>query len=456
MTNLKLNIVTPTEVSIREQEIYHKINPNGKEFDNDKDFPLNFKIGFHSITDFITYLNTESLVKIYDIIKHTNCSLFHNKKMYNLIDILSNNASYKEYIDFNSIIKYLFDNGFIRFPILEDRYNTAFVKFTEKNLPCQVVYLSKENTRACLTGLVIEDVYHEIKDLLKDSIVVKKEVTWINQLNGFSEEYGRKIGDYSRIELTDDMDYSLQEFYPWIKINLMEYFKEYMASRSNVLILIGSPGTGKSTMIRTIIRDLCLDAMVVYKPEVIHDTGFIQECQRFIQSSNFCNPRISDQVPLSKSSAVVLSTKHLGSDNNNFIAPTQASDQETVTNKQKVVVIEDADIIMGRRVDGNVKMSEILNATSGICSDTHSKFIMSTNLKSVDDIDPALMRPGRCFDILCFRELTATEACVVRKVRGLKEVVYDSNRKYKLSEVLNETAVQNLVEPIVRPRFGFV
>ena len=101
-------------------------------------------------------------------------------------------------------------------------------------------------------------------------------------------------------------------------------------------------------------------------------------------------------------------------------------------------------------------MAEILNATSGVVSDSHSKFILSTNLKDTDDIDPALMRPGRCFDILCFRDLTAAEATMIRQARGLEPVVYDASRKYKLAEVLNNAVTQHLTEPVIKPRFGFI
>jgi ATP-dependent 26S proteasome regulatory subunit len=36
--------------------------------------------------------------------------------------------------------------------------------------------------------------------------------------------------------------------------------------------------------------------------------------------------------------------------------------------------------------------------------------IFSTNLPSIKDIDPALVRPGRCYDILNFAELNQEQA----------------------------------------------
>jgi ATP-dependent 26S proteasome regulatory subunit len=191
-------------------------------------------------------------------------------------------------------------------------------------------------------------------------------------------------------------------------------------------VLIGPPGTGKSTLIRTVIRDLNIRSMLAYKPDVVASPHFIKICQEFLANDYGFKS----------------------------FEPTRPSNH-TTSRRHKAVVVEDADLIMAKRSDGNHRMSEILNATSGIASDNHSKFILSTNLKSIDDIDPALLRHGRCFDVLCFRELTANEAAVVRAARGMSPRDFSSNRDYKLAEVLNNSISKHQVEAIVKPRFGF-
>ena len=44
---------------------------------------------------------------------------------------------------------------------------------------------------------------------------------------------------------------------------------------------------------------------------------------------------------------------------------------------------------------------------------TNKKIIFSTNLPNLSDTDSALTRPGRCFDILEFRNLNRNESAVL-------------------------------------------
>jgi ABC-type dipeptide/oligopeptide/nickel transport system ATPase component len=242
----------------------------------------------------------------------------------------------------------------------------------------------------------------------------------VQQLDGYAQSQmgGGLQPVFSNNKLTDGMDCAHPEFYPWIKMDLMDYFREFFKSKANALVLIGEPGTGKSTLIRTVIRELNVRAMLAYKQDVITSSEFVGACRDFLNRSNY-------------------------------------DPENDITKQTQAIVIEDADLIMRRRVDGNTQMAELLNATSGITSNIRHKFIMSTNLKTIDDIDPALLRPGRCFDILCFRSLSADEATLVRQVRGLEPREFSKANRYKLAEVLNDVITQHQVEPIVKPRFGF-
>ena len=63
--------------------------------------------------------------------------------------------------------------------------------------------------------------------------------------------------------------------------------------------------------------------------------------------------------------------------------------------------------------------------------------IFSTNLPSIRDIDTALVRPGRCFDIVSFDTLTVEEAQKLADRLGVKLPVRDGD-KYSIAEVFNE------------------
>jgi ATP-dependent 26S proteasome regulatory subunit len=82
-------------------------------------------------------------------------------------------------------------------------------------------------------------------------------------------------------------------------------------------------------------------------------------------------------------------------------------------------------------------MHRFLNASDGLISMKGKKIIFTTNIPNIGDIDDALIRPGRCFDILNFRNLTKLEAQVVvdEFYTGEKPVL--DKDKYSLAEVTN-------------------
>jgi ATP-dependent 26S proteasome regulatory subunit len=55
-------------------------------------------------------------------------------------------------------------------------------------------------------------------------------------------------------------------------------------------------------------------------------------------------------------------------------------------------------------------MHRFLNVGDGLVTTKGKKMIFSTNLPSIRDIDSALVRPGRCFDIVTFAPLEVSEA----------------------------------------------
>lgn len=63
-------------------------------------------------------------------------------------------------------------------------------------------------------------------------------------------------------------------------------------------------------------------------------------------------------------------------------------------------------------------MSALLNESEGVC-ENEIKIVITTNLTNIDKVDSALIRQGRTFDIVDFRNLTRDEAKVVADEEGL-------------------------------------
>jgi ATP-dependent 26S proteasome regulatory subunit len=104
------------------------------------------------------------------------------------------------------------------------------------------------------------------------------------------------------------------------------------------------------------------------------------------------------------------------------------------------------------RQDGNTMMHKFLNVGDGLVTTRNKKLIFSTNLPSIRDIDPALVRPGRCYDIISFRELSQNEAEKLAKKAGV--TLKDQRMQWTISDVFFEQNT-NTTKPISQ-KVGFI
>lgn len=176
-----------------------------------------------------------------------------------------------------------------------------------------------------------------------------------------------------------------QAFYPWLGVSLEEYFDAYLDSDESILVMFGDPGLGKSTFLRALIAHRNSKAWLAYNREVVE------------------SPRVVSAF--FRSSATILA-------------------------------YEDIDAHLKSRESGNTLMATILNASEGIMQHPGKKIAFSTNLPSIDRIDSALLRVGRCFDILPFRLLTSEEAVAARAAAQLPPEDFSSKDNWSLAEIL--------------------
>ncbi len=117
-----------------------------------------------------------------------------------------------------------------------------------------------------------------------------------------------------------------------------------------------------------------------------------------------------------------------------------------------VFVIEDADTFLGSRDDGNDVMHKFLNVGDGLVTTKNKKMIFSTNLPSIRDVDPALIRPGRCFDILNFDTLNDEQAT---KLAERLEVNLErkDDGKYSIADIFHKQVEAPKAQ---RRKVGFV
>ena len=227
---------------------------------------------------------------------------------------------------------------------------------------------------------IIEEKFGKYMTFEKERL----ETSWVQLQPNGSLSYRTMPIKETEIEI-------IPEAYPWIE-NPTDYINRYLKSSSPILILSGPPGTGKSTFIRHIINQ----APKEFEIYSVYDEDIMKRDDLYT----------------------------------NFIS----------NSKEAMLVIEDADRLLERRIeDQNTTMSKILNVSDGIIDLTMKKILFTTNIENINDVDQALIRPGRCFDILEFRNLSKDEARILADKIGKDLPIHRSpSMQYPISEIFNQ------------------
>ena len=237
----------------------------------------------------------------------------------------------------------------------------------------------------------IEKMYAQFED---DFEFVTNQIEWIYSADGKSIE----------IPLQHDR-MPVAEMYPFLEgQELGEYYDNFMESNASILLLIGPPGTGKTTFIRGLLQHTNSSAIVSYDANILEKDYVFAD---FIEGD------------------------------------------------KSVLVLEDADMFLKSRKEGNTMMHKFLNVGDGLVTTRNKKLVFSTNLPSISDIDPALVRPGRCYDILHFGELNQTEAETLAKKSGVQ--LNGTRDKWSIADVFfneNTNKVKNIKN--IERKMGFV
>jgi hypothetical protein len=274
------------------------------------------------------------------------------------------------------IIEFTETNGMII-----NNANLEFIDYSVSSNSVEIkLYGSKEYTDA---------THKELTDLFT---VASCHIEWVYGSDGSSVNIpmmGEKL--------------PISEMYPFLDDETVEqYYDRYLNSDASILLLIGPPGTGKTTFIRGLLHYAKKNAIVTYDEKILErDYVFA----RFIE----------DDVG--------------------------------------VMVIEDADNFLKSRSEGNTMMHRFLNVGDGLISLRGKKLVFSTNLPSVRDIDAALIRPGRCFDIVTFDNYTYDQAKKLADKMNLSFEKKEEDQTYSLAEVFHKQRNSN---PKQSQKMGFV
>ena len=187
------------------------------------------------------------------------------------------------------------------------------------------------------------------------------------------------------------------------KVKNEKIIKNLTDGESGILLLHGDPGTGKSTYIRHLIKEICDKKTIIYVPSYMMGSIASPEFIAFMRS-----------------------------------------------NKESILILEDAESVLSKRGNNRTDdqaVSNILNMTDGILNDMLKLQIIATFNTSKKDIDPAIMRSGRLIDVHMFDKLNKEEAEKLSKKIN-KNKIYDKGAT--LSEIYKEDDDEN--EDLTKPK----
>lgn len=215
------------------------------------------------------------------------------------------------------------------------------------------------------------------------------------------------------VEKSDIVDVS-KMYYPYLDTDVL--FKKYAISSESILLLAGQPGVGKTKLVA------------------------------LLQNYIFDNPGIFDFKKDTVSGEMYFKAAYI---KNEEILARDTFWEELNKSKYTLIFLDDADNCLLPRdsevytsEDANRKkfISQLLSFTDGI-DENKTKIIITTN-RNIDNIDTAILRRGRTFDILEMQPLSYGEAKEIWEVSDLPSEEFDELFKDKHDIVPSELGAE--------------
>jgi hypothetical protein len=295
-----------------------------------------------------------------------------------------------------------------------------FREYIEKTDVISVMHEIDTDVDLYVYGDNSEEIFCIIKAVCSDSLITLN-VNYSNRGYGtgaiaaikshFSvpNSYIRWIYDTQYLESIkiplENKNMPFTEMYPFLNgETLDEYYDRYMNSDASILLLLGPPGLGKTAMIRGLLRYANQSAILTYHTKLLESDEFFASWFR--------------------------------------------------SKDENIVIMEDSDTMLLPRADGNSMMNRFLNLGDGLITLKNKKMIFTTNLPNVSSIDEALLRKGRCHDVVEFSYLNKDQASLIADKAGICFVA--DQEKYTIADIFADTRTNKVSSVKRHQQFGFM
>ncbi len=258
---------------------------------------------------------------------------------------------------------------------------------------------------------LLDELYRDYR-VTNETNVPEHRIGFLHESYGDIEVRRVPISPSQVIARQDCLLYYGNGFPDWLD----QWIDKMAARRYGLSLLSGAPGTGKTSLIRSMAHWLAKTHQF-----------YVMSASRFTQL---------------EAGEIV----------------TFWAEENRTSRLRKVLILEDAEsVLMRRDSDNRERVALLLNLTDGMTGDALGLQVVCTLNGEVSELDPALLRPGRLVAHHEFGPLSAVEA--ERLARHLDLGTKVLNRPMTLAEIMNppDAAVASVRQEVNRRRaMGFM